>query len=313
MLTKQTIEQNLQQAAKEKIRNYPCNNLRASELGHPCERYLVYSITNWQDRAEYDETLQYIFDLGNAIEAEVIRRIKEAGYEVLTGIKNFRIDKPLITGREDIMIRDPESGEMFPCEIKGLAPNSFDSIHIIDDMLHHKQYYIQKYPAQLLTYMFHYGKEKGFFILFNKVNGRIKIIDASLDYEYYETLLQKAERVYRHIDQGSLPEIPEDITICEQCSFLHICGAKVNHGISTVDNGKLEKLLAERERLLPLVKEFESIKKLIKLNMREADIVFTPNYIVRKKMVKKKPFIVAGSIYCKEIIQKVGGNNHETD
>ena len=305
------IMQKLSQASQAKITNYPCNNIRASMIGHPCERYLVYSISNWEDKKSYDVGLQNIFDLGNALEGEVIRRLKEAGFELLTGRKNFKIDKPLITGREDIMLQDPESGELYPCEIKGLAPVTFDKLNSISDTLHHKTHYIRQYPAQLQTYMLHHNKEKGFLILFNKLNGAIKIIDMMLDYDYAESLLQKAERVYRHIVDKTLPPQLEEENICASCSFLHICGARVDMGNAVIDTGELEELLQRREELLPLAKELGEVQAQIKHFMRNNDMAVTANYIVHKKTIVRRPFVVAGSIYTKEAIKKIGGTKHE--
>lgn len=301
------IQQKLAEAAKAKIRNYPCNNIRASEIGHPCDRYLVLSITNWEDKKMHDARLQNIFDLGNAIEAEVIRRIKEAGFEVLTARKNFKINHPLITGREDIMLQDPDTGELYPCEIKGLSPLTFDKIETVNDMLKHKAYYIRKYPAQLQIYMLNFNKEKGFFVLFNKVSGQIKIIDVGLDYDYTEQLLQKAERIYRHIKNKTLPRWIDDESICSECPLLHICGAKIDKGNVAIDTGELNTLLKRREELLPLTKECETIQKLIKHIMRDCDIAFTENYFVQKKIIVRKPFVVGGSVYTKEVIKKIGG------
>lgn len=307
------IQERLQAATQAKIRDYPCNNIRASEIGHPCQRFIVLSITNWQDKKPIDATLQCIFDLGNALEAEVIRRIKEAGFEVLTAKKNFKIEKPLITGREDILLQDPESGELYPCEIKGLAPQSFDKINTIEDMLHHKAYYIRKYPAQLYIYEYKFSKETGFFVLFNKLTGRIKIIEAPLDYNYVDKLFQKSNRIYEHIAAKTLPDTIDDETICSDCPLLHICGAKIDRGSATIDTGELEELLLRREELMPKVRELDEIKKAIKSNMRSCNRAFTASFMVEKRVIAKRPFVVAGSVYTKEIIKRIGVRQNETN
>jgi Holliday junction resolvase-like predicted endonuclease len=303
----QAIQTMLRQTAQAKVKVYPCNNVRASEIGHPCVRYLVFSITNWEDRKPHDASLQNIFDLGNAIETEVIRRLKEAGLEILTARKNFKVEKPLITGREDIMLQDPQSGELYPCEIKGLSPVSFDKIHSVDDMHRHSAYYIRKYPAQLQIYMYAHNKEKGYFILFNKITGQIKIIEVSLDYDYVEGLLKKTESVYEHIGKGTLPSCLDDETVCSDCPLLHICGANINRANAEIDVGEFDDILRRRDELLPFVKELGEIKKYIRLSMKNRERVFTPNYLVYRKIIRKKPFVVGASIYSKEIIKRIGG------
>ena len=69
-------------AKANKITVYPVRNLRASNLGHPCERYLYLLISHWEEVKPHDVGLQNIFDLGNALETHTINNIKEAGYEV---------------------------------------------------------------------------------------------------------------------------------------------------------------------------------------------------------------------------------------
>lgn len=300
-----TIQAKLHQTSQAKIKNYPCNNVRASEIGHPCERYIVLSITNWEDKKPYDATLQNIFDLGNALESEVIRRLKEAGFELLTGSKNFKIAKPLITGREDIMLKDPETGELYPCEIKGLSPIAFDKINSVEDMMRHKAYYIRKYPAQLQIYMFNFNKEKGFFLLFNKLTGQIKVIEVALDYEYTERLLQKSERIYEHISAGTLPDCVDDESICSECPLLHICGAKIDRGEAVIDTGELEELLQRREQLQPLVKELEEVKEQITAAIGDADKVFTASYMVDVKTVTRNAYTIEAGSYRRQTIKRI--------
>jgi len=45
-----------------------------------------------------------------------------------------------------------------------------------------------------------------------------------LDYEYAESLLQRAERINAHVESGTLPErIPFDEEVCPRCPFYHLC------------------------------------------------------------------------------------------
>lgn len=174
------INERLYQAKKDKIKVYPCNNLRASNLGHPCERYLYLLIKHWDEQKPHDVGLQAIFDLGNTIEEHTIKNIQEAGFEVITPTqRSWKIDKPLITGREDIRIKD-ENGELLPVEIKGLSPFEYDKLNSVEDFLKSKRAYVRGYPAQLQVYMYYFAKEKGFFALTNKLTGQTKFIEMPL-------------------------------------------------------------------------------------------------------------------------------------
>ena len=94
----QEMNNKIKENKQSKIKLYPCNNLRASNVGHPCERYLYLSIKNWEDKKLHNETTQCIFDLGNKIEEYVIQTLKDAGFEIITPtIRAWKVDKPLIT------------------------------------------------------------------------------------------------------------------------------------------------------------------------------------------------------------------------
>ena len=74
-MTAQEINGRLAAAKQEKIKVYPCRNLRASNIGHPCERYLYLLVTRWEDQRPHDVGLQHIFDLGNTLETHTIKNL----------------------------------------------------------------------------------------------------------------------------------------------------------------------------------------------------------------------------------------------
>lgn len=220
------INAKLLKAKADKITVYPCRNLRASNLGHPCERYLYLLIKHWEEQKPHDVGLQNIFDLGNSLEEHTIKNIKEAGFEVITPTQRswqLNVKGGIITGREDIRIKD-ENGELLPVEIKGISPFEFDKLNSVDDFLRSKRTYIQGYPAQLFVYMLHFGKEKGFFALTNKLTGQTKFIEVPFDYDLGEKYLSKAERIYVALNNDEVPPACDDISYCENCPLAHICG-----------------------------------------------------------------------------------------
>jgi CRISPR/Cas system-associated exonuclease Cas4 (RecB family) len=225
-MTAEQINAKLFKAKADKITVYPCHHLRASNLGHPCERYLYLLIKHSNEQKPHDVGLQNIFDLGNTLEEHTIKNIKEAGFEVITPtVRAWQVDVKggIISGREDIRIKD-ENGELLPVEIKGISPFEFDKLNSVDDFLKSKRPYIQGYPAQLFVYMLNFGKEKGFFALTNKLTGETKFIEVPFDYEFGEKMLSKAERIYEALATETPPDACEDISICEGCSLAHVCG-----------------------------------------------------------------------------------------
>lgn len=289
----ETIRNALETTAQNKIRVYPVEHLSASRLGHPCERYLYLLIKNWQDVKPHDVGLQHIFDLGNSIEDYTISRLKEAGFECVTPtVRSWKIDNPLITGREDVRIKDPETGELLPCEIKGLSPIEFPKLNSVEDFLNSKKHYIRGYPTQLFVYMYYFGKEKGYFIITNKLTGEIKPIEVTLDYEFGEQCLQKAERIYKALKTETPPESCDDISVCEQCNLQHICGQVKRKPADIELDDELENLINRKTELSEAHKEYEDVDKQIKAKVGEREKVITGTYVVERKAILKKEYTV---------------------
>ena len=204
----------IKEAKRKKIKNYPCHVPRASEIGHPCERYLVYSITNWQDKQPYEPELQFIFEGGNLIEDLAIRDLEEAGFKIYRPEPDKAIaeSRPQITGHIDIRV-DFGDGKVYTGEIKGLNKYDFDSLNCLQDFFNSKKVWIRKYPAQLMTYLYIKGEERGFFYLKSIPGFQPKIIWIDLDYGYMEEILQKTERIENHIKNKTLPLQINDISI----------------------------------------------------------------------------------------------------
>lgn len=279
---------------QSKIKLYPCNNLRASNVGHPCERYLYLSIKNWEDKKLHTETTQCIFDLGNQIEEYVIQTLKDAGFEVITPtVRAWKVEKPLITGREDLRIK-LEDGQFYPVEVKGLAPQEWDKLNTVQDFLNSKRYYVRGYPAQLYIYMYQFGKEKGYFALCNKLTGEIKLIEVPFDYEYAEKILQKAERIYKCLEKNELPPSCDDISVCEYCDLAHVCTANIKRVETDIDTtGELDELIDKKQELAPAYREYSEINDKIKKVVGEREKVLSNKYLFERKVIHKEGYTVS--------------------
>ena len=303
-MTAQEINKNLAAAKQEKIKVYPCKNLRASNIGHPCERYLYLLITRWEEQRPHDIGLQNVFDLGNTLEVHTINNLKEAGYEVITPTQwSFQIEKPLITGREDLRIKD-ENGELIPVEVKGISPFEFVKLNTVEDFLHSKRYYIRQYPAQLQIYMYHFGKLYGFFALTNKLTGETKMIRMDFDWDMADGILKKAERIYRAIEGKKAPDAVEDMAICEGCRLAHICG--IHQGIEPgVElDSELNDLIAQKYDLKKYVDQYSEVDKAIKSKVGEREKVITGDYLVQRMCIQKKSYTVPDRVEYRLKIQK---------
>ncbi len=303
-MTAEEINAKLFKSKQQKITVYPCYHLRASNLGHPCERYLYLLIKHWQEQKPIDVGLQNIFDLGNTLEEHTIKNIKEAGYEVFTPTcRAWQIDKPLITGREDIRIKD-ENGELLPVEIKGISPFEWDRLNSIEDFLNSKKAYIKGYPAQLQIYMYYFAKEKGFFALTNKLTGETKFIEMPFNWDYADALLKKAERIYKCIEDDVLPDTCSDVSYCENCQLSHICGTRRKSTDILIDE-ELDALINRKMELQPLKSEYEKIDREIKSKVGQREKVITGQYLIQRTAVKKQAYTVPANTYYKMIVKKL--------
>ena len=302
----QEMNNKIKENKQSKIKLYPCNNLRASNIGYPCERYLYLSIKNWEDKKLYTETTQCIFDLGNKIEEYVIQTLKDAGFEVITPtVRAWKVEKPLITGREDLRIK-LEDGQFYPVEVKGLSPQEWDKLNSVQDFLNSKRYYVRAYPAQLYVYMYQFGKEKGYFALCNKLTGEIKLIEVLFDYEYAEKILQKAERIYKCLEKNELPASCDDISVCEYCDLAHVCTANIKRVETDVDiTGELDELIDKKQELAPAYREYSEINDKIKKVVGEREKVLSNKYIFERKVIHKEGYKVSPRDEIRIIVKRL--------
>lgn len=293
MLTADYIAGKISAFVQSEIKVYPCEHLRASNIGHPCERYLYLLIKHWDEVKPHDEGLQNIFDFGNSVEAYTIQKLKDAGLEVITPAqRSWKVLNPLITGREDIRIKDPETGQLYPAEIKGLSPMEWERLNSIDDFYTSKRYYVRGYPAQLMVYCWKFEKEIGFFVLTNKLTGEIKIIDVPFDWQRADALLKKGERIYKALETDTPPDSCDDISVCESCGLRHICTAAIDRAEMEIDDGELEAAIDRKNELSPAYREYQEIGERIKRIVGEREKVLAGQYVVMTKVIDKKGFTV---------------------
>lgn len=293
MLNAETINDRLREKLQEKCKIYPQSNLRCSSIGHPCSRYVYLCITNFEDRTPPDVGLQAIFGLGNTLETHVIEKIKEAGFEVITPTSHsFRIEPQNITGREDLRIKDPETGELYPVEVKSISPFEFDKLNCFADFVNSKKPFIRAYAAQIQLYLYKFAKPFGFFALINKLTGQIKFIKIELDYEYCEKVLQKAEYINKCLADKTPPESCEEIALCENCDLQHICGQVKRIPADIELDDELENLINRKNELATAKKEYEAVDKEIKARVGEREKVITSSYLIERKAIEKKEYVV---------------------
>ncbi len=281
------------EAKRKKIKTNPCHVCRASEIGHPCMKYLVLSITRWQDRTPHDPGLQFVFEGGNMIEDMAVKDLEEAGFKIYRPEPDRAIaeSRPRITGHIDIRI-DFGDGKVYTGEIKGLNKYDFDSLNCLQDFFNSKKVWIKKYPAQLMTYMFIKNEERGFFYLKSVPGFQPKIIWIDLDLDYMESILQKTERIEKHVAEGTIPDGVDDIDICQRCAFWHICLPELKATeLELITDPELEDSLERWNVVKPFYKEYTLLDKEIKKKIAGKEKLMIGDFLIQGKIIERKATI----------------------
>jgi CRISPR/Cas system-associated exonuclease Cas4 (RecB family) len=274
------------------ITQYPVHTNRASNLGHPCTRYLVFERTKWEEKTLHGPGLQMVFDLGNDIEDRVMKDLRDAGVSVIEQQRSFSWREHQITGHIDAKVMI--DGTVYPIEVKSMSPFAFEKVNEVQDMHNSKYHYMRSYPAQMTLYLLMDNKDVGFFLLKNKVSGAMKEIRVDLDYDLGESLLKKADTINAHVASNTVPgPIEWDDNICSECGYLHICTPdRIGKEIQMVDDAELEAMLSRRESLLAAHKEYESIDRELKDAVKERDKLLVGNWLITGKWQERGEYSV---------------------
>ena len=306
MLVEKVIEQK-----RAKIKLHPTHTNRASELGHACERYLVFKRTRWQDATLHDVGLQFIFDEGNLQERAVIRELEDAGFQIVEQQRDYEWKEYQITAHLDGKLVLPDGRP--PLEVKSMSPYIFKTIQTAEDLKNPKYPHLQRYIAQLQIYMLLANEPKAVFLFKNKSTGELREIWLDLDYAFAETLLQKAQRINRNVEAGIVPEpIPYSEKVCGSCPFLHICLPDVKRdALDMTNDPELEAKLKRREELDKAASEYDDVDKELKAVFKEKSKVVVGDFLITGTWIEPKGKAKYWKVNI-EKLQPTGGTNGST-
>lgn len=318
----------------DRIKPYQARSVHASSIGHPCSRWLAYE--QLLPKKPHEVGLQRIFDMGNMHEKQALIDLQEALRG--TGIEIVQQQMPLppnrygIGGRIDWQTKwtDNSGLHSVPTEFKSCSDHVFESINSMEDMINHKMAHVRKYPAQLMIYMLETQTEQGMFIFRNKTTGEYKQINCTLDYEYGETLLKRAEVVSQAVrliqDQGGLNATTQDAMparmnydhdICSKCDHVGVCLPDMTKapGVEIVSDEELELALSiyegTKEAASQNSKADDQIKAYVKnacaeLKKGENKTLAAKQHIISVKCIKCTKDLTPKEIkaqYAKEDVQ----------
>lgn len=278
---------------------YPTRAWYPSSLGHPCDRFLVWSFTHPEWRQPHDAILESIFregrlhhageTPGQGARASIYARLEEMGFDLFRDPPKptqYRVGNAVLSGKPDGWIRGFR-GERFPqlivFEGKSLAAHSWDRLNSIDDVLSAPDHWTRGYAEQLNCYLFLENLEHGALVLKSKGTGLLKWLPTQLDYGRAECMLVRIEQLEPYVATASDPEpIAYDHGICGRCPFLGSCypSRSLGAGATVLDAGDrayetLLTLIAERDALAESSKEYDRLDRAVKKELREIGLTAT--------------------------------------
>lgn len=212
--------------------------IRASSLGDPCLRRMVYRRTQGELAADVDDVGLAIFNTGNLLEGPIRRMVEEMGFDIERSQMSFPRNDFNISGHIDGFIRHRKMPVLYVLEIKTLNGTTWKQLNTFQDIAEHSRSWVSKYAAQgqiyaALSEICRWGEELPvlgvLYVLFNKWTGQLKAIPAPLDYHMAEGLLDKAVEIEAHVKAGSLPDFIDDPEECRTCPFVgRACHPPIN-------------------------------------------------------------------------------------
>jgi hypothetical protein len=304
------LKEELEDKRKERLSqrsNCAAATFRASDI-HECDRYMVYSVLDWNRRAAIDPGLAAIFEAGIREEQSVKRRLLEdCGYTVSQNQKAFVIDKAgkrICTGHIDGIIS--YQGAAVLLETKSINQNEFRNLSY--EYLKTKPLY-RKYLRQICVYMGSMNVKEAILVFSDFRKEKIFCYD--FVEPFYEDIINRLFTLWRYVENKTYPDrCAYNSELCDLCAFKHICmpdSLQVKEsGEILVDAGLLEKLefLEKNKEGFALYRNIsEEVKKAAKCF--NAGLVFLAD---NKQVVKYKVTVkthIANTIDVKLIPQDI--------
>ena len=308
---------------KKNIRRFPCHTNRASAIGSPCERQLVYMRVAWEQAELTSLTSQLIFDEGNEHERIVMRDLLESGVKVIEQQTAFKDDLTNTTGHLDAVIEIETVKDQVvvgidhpPLEFKSCSPFIFDALARYGEDEYMKAMsemgedysWLKKYPAQILLYCYAKASKYGIIIFKNKSNGQMKqfILNLEENMDYLSTIFEKAKRVNKAValfynTDGSkkfevdsedakklLPAKINDPVDCKYCDYNVLCNPDITFGnpLKVENNPIIEKAIDEHFLFNLYRKAYDKRNEFLKVACKDVDNVIVGKWHVAGKYNK---------------------------
>jgi len=289
---------------RARVTSYQSN--RASEIGHPCLRYLVFSRTRWQEAQLPSLKKLLLFEEGQKQELQVLRDLQDAGIRVLQQQRPLYNEELNLIGHVDGMIE--VGGELLPLEIKAVNPTSFDRIDRFADLETSRHHWERNWAYQLQAYMLLSGKPGAVLVLKNKLTGEIKDLLFKREGKIIAAIEEKCRLIEEMVKREEVPEPPEEIDerICQDCRFNHICARDLEREAKTLfwEEEEIVELLEERAKLKPMRDRYEEVDRRLKEIFQGVELAICGDWVITGKWIDRKGYEVPPGRYWRMKILK---------
>ncbi|MBR0097504.1 MAG: hypothetical protein IJP88_10000 [Synergistaceae bacterium] len=261
--------------------------LRASKIGHPCDRNIWYSINGAEEITSVQSNR--ILELGKLLEPTIINWLRNDGWKVRRNpidnsndgmALNIRINGGIISAHPDCLISH-DDGEMILADIKTMNDRAFRSLKREGTLKAFSNYADQLtvYAEALFNSQIQINKLAIVALNKNNCDGYIDVFD--FQPERYIELQKRAEYLFACNDAPDKGDKFQD-WCCGYCGFNHICEfakkdtAVGDVNIPTTNNQNIFdaiELLKEARELSKAGKELEDeAKKVLDVEVRQQNI-----------------------------------------
>jgi hypothetical protein len=244
----------------------------ASEMSHPCDRFLTYSRLNFSERRDKSNDMNFLYRIlaGKKFEIEFRHLVEETGAEIVLQQKRFEWKKFEISGRVDGMIQIGRP--LYPLEVKFINPRFFDQISDIESIKSHRSYWIHRLLTQLNLYQLMADSEFGFLGL-GTPGRRPKLLVNPLDLEIGERAIKKTENVNAHVKKKTYPDRIPYSDLCELCDYNALCSPMKISTTDVIDEEELKPFIRTWIETRDSSKRFKKADEEIKKRMRGHDAI----------------------------------------
>lgn len=284
---------------RDKDRRMKPAGIRISEIGHPCARYLVHSVLDWDKAKTIDAGLALIFEEGKMQEMEIVRDLMAIRAKFWGQQDAVSWDEFGLVGHPDGKVYTNDEQTTFAVvEIKSLNPNWAAKMKTEEDLLNFNDL-SRKYYAQLQAYMLLLNTEDGIFLMKNKSTGEITQINVRLDLTYAEGLLKKAKLAWSHIQAKTYPDKINCFGTCSKCRFAHVCCPDlIPEKKQIIASEQIAELLDRKEEIEDLASEYNQIMNTLKKSLPSVDGEFLcGHWAIKQKISHRKAEIEPRKAY----------------